>query len=400
MALAGAPAPGDWPRQRSPVLDWLVSDARRMPDGAALLTGLCEHLVETGLPLARGSFHLRLLHPQLFGTSFYWQRGAGEIRVFRAERGLERTDTYLSSPMRVLFEGAGAVRQRLDLPGAEFPFRLLYELRDAGLTDYVALPITFSDGKIHGTTWSSDRPGGFLSEHLEAIQDLLPVVSLLLEIRLDRLIAITLLDTYVGHDAGARILEGQIARGSGATLQAAVWFCDLIGFSAMSEHLARNELLDRLNQFFDGMAGAVEHHGGQILKFIGDAMLAVFPLEDERACLRALQAAIEARGRMAALNATRAERGETPLDYGIALHAGEVMYGNIGAAHRLDFTVTGPAVNVASRIERLCRTLGPKILVSDAFACGCGQMPFHSLGRHRLDGIEQEMELLTLPEAA
>lgn len=388
-----------WPQQRSPVLDWLVSDARRLPDGAALLTGLCQRLVEAGVPLQRASFHLRVLHPQLFGMGFHWRHGAEQVRIFRAERGIERTDAFQQSPMRALIEGAGAVRQRLDLPGTGFPFRVLYELRSEGLTDYVALPVTFSDGKIHGTTWASDRPGGFASADLQLIQDLLPIFGLLLEVHLDRLIAITLLDTYVGHHAGERILAGEITRGAGATLQAAVWFCDLRGFTAMSERLPRAELLDRLNEFFDGMAGAVERHGGEILKFIGDAMLAVFPLEDDRACLRALDAAIEARARMAAMNGARKEEGLAPLDYGIALHAGEVMYGNIGAANRLDFTVIGPAVNVASRIERLCRTLGPKLLVSDALACGCATSPFRSLGRHRLDGIEREVELFTPSEA-
>ena len=251
--------------------------------------------------------------------------------MFRAEHGIERTELFLRSPMRVLFEGAGAVRQRLDLPEAEFAFPLFEELRQQGLTDYVALPITFTDGKIHGTTWSSDRPGGFASEELAQIEDLLPLFGLLLEIHFNRRIAINLLDTYVGHNAGERILAGQITRGSGETVAAAIWYCDLRGFTALSERLGRDALLACLNDYFDCMAGAVERQGGEILKFIGDAMLAIFPLAGEEACRRALEAALEARATMAELNARRRERGDEALAFGIALHAGEVMYGNIGA---------------------------------------------------------------------
>ena len=279
------------------------------PTAAACCAALCERLVAAGLPLARASFHVRILHPQLFGIGYYWQRGSDEIRVFRAEHGIQETSVYQQSPMRILFEGAGAVRQRLDLPDVAFRFPLFDELRDEGLTDYVALPVTFSDGKIHGTTWSSDPPGGFTTGDLAQIYDLLPAFSLLLEIYLNRRIAITLLDTYVGHAAGERILRGQITRGSGETVRAAIWFCDLRGFTALAERLDRDRLLACLNQYFDRMAKPVQDHGGEILKFIGDAMLAVFPLDTSDACRRALQAALDARSAMAELNRRAAGAG-------------------------------------------------------------------------------------------
>jgi adenylate cyclase len=361
---------------------------------------LCERLVEAGMPLARASFHIRTLHPQLFGMGFYWQRGADDIRVFRAEHGIQETPLYQRSPMRLLFEGAGAVRQRLDLPATEFPFPLLNELRDEGLTDYVALPLTFSDGKIHGATWSSDRPRGFATEHLAQLYDLLPVFSLLLEIHLNRRIAVNLLSTYVGRDAGERILRGQITRGSGQTVRAAIWFCDLRGFTELSERTDRDTLLACLNQYFDRMAKPVEEHGGEILKFIGDAMLAMFPLDTNDACRRALQAALDARAAMGKLNSERAARGEEALGFGIALHAGDVMYGNIGAANRLDFTVIGPAVNLTSRLEKLCRSLGLDLLISDVFAGMCACADYRSLGTHRLSGIPRPVEVFTVPEAA
>ncbi len=389
-----------WPRRPGPVLDWLIAEARQLPDGQALLSELSVRLVQSGLPLARASFHIRTLHPQLFGIGIYWQRDVGQIRVFRAERGIERTDQFLRSPMRVLFEGAGAVRQRLDLPETEFAFPLFEELRQQGLTDYVALPITFTDGKIHGTAWVSDHPGGFASEDLVQIEDLLPLFGALLEVHFNRYVAVTLLDTYVGHRAGERILEGQITRGSGETVSAAIWYCDLRGFTALSERLGRDALLACLNDYFDAMAGAVEAHDGEILKFIGDAMLAIFPLAEEDACQRALHAALDARAKMAALNARRSERGDETLGFGIALHAGEVMYGNIGSARRLDFTIIGPAVNLATRIESLCRTLGRDLLISDRFAYYFLGYELHSLGRHHLAGIARPVEVFTLPDAA
>ena len=394
------PDAGDWPEHRSPILDWLIGEARRLPNGRSLLRALCERLVAAGLPLARASFHMRVLHPRLFGMGYYWQRGSDEIRVFRAEHGIEQTELYQRSPMRVLFEGAGAVRQRLDLPDMAFRFPLFYELRDQGLTDYVALPITFSDGKIHGTTWASDRPGGFETSHLAQIYDLLPLFSLLLEIHLNRRIAINVLDTYVGRQAGERILRGQITRGSGETVRAAIWFCDLRGFTELSERLDRDRLLACLNQYFDRMAGPVEKHGGEILKFMGDAMLAIFPFASEQACRRALQAALDARAAMAQLNRERAASGDEALGFGIALHAGDVMYGNIGAADRLDFTVIGPAVNLAARLERLCRELGLDLVLSGAFARLCAAPEYHRLGEYRLPGIKRPVEVFTVFEPA
>jgi len=395
----GAPAAAVWPERRSPILDWLIGDARRLPNARTLLRALCERLVAAGLPLARASSHIRVLHPQLFGVGYFWERGSAEVRLFRAEHGIQQTEFYRRSPIRVLFEGAGAVRQRLDLPDVAFPFPSFHELRNEGMTDYVALPITFSDGKIHGTTWVADRPDGFATSDLAQIYDLLPAFSLLLEIHLNRRIAINLLDTYVGHAAGERILRGQITRGSGETVGAAIWFCDLRGFTELSERMDRDRLLACLNQYFDAVAGPVEAHGGEILKFMGDAMLAIFPLGSDQACGRALAAALDARAAMARLNRERAAQGEEALRFGIALHAGDVMYGNIGAPDRLDFTVIGPAVNLASRLERLCRELGLDLVVSDAFVRLSDAPGYHLLGSYRLSGIARPVEVFTVLEA-
>jgi adenylate cyclase len=391
-----------WPRRPSAVLDWLVGPARHLGDGAAVQAELCRRMVEDGLPLARVSFHIRTLHPQMFGVTFYWRRGMEVAEFTQVPHGITDTDAFRSSPIRLLFEDElPEVRQRLDRPDAELPFLVYRELRAEGLTEHLALPLVFSDGKRHATTWATDRPGGFTAADLDRIRDLLPVLGLLIEIHLSRRIAINLLDTYVGRRAGARILAGQITRGSGETVRAAIWFCDLRDFTAMAAREERDAVIACLNQYFDCMAGLVEREGGEILKFIGDAMLAIFPLADEHACRRALRVASEARGAMAALNRARTAAGQAVLGYGIAMHVGEVMYGNIGAANRLDFTVIGPAVNIAARIEGLCRVLGPSILISEAFACQCGCADeLVSVGRHALRGVAGEVELFTLAELA
>lgn len=395
---AAAPE-GSWPRRRSRALDWLVQEAQRLPTAQALLEQLAERLMAEGVPLFRVTFNLLTLHPQMRAVGMIWRRDRAEVETMRVEHGVELTDRYLNSPMRILFEGAGAVRQRLDLPGVALPFPIYDELRRDGATDYVALPLVFSDGRSHGSTWTTDRHGGFTAGHLERIADLLPLVVLILEARLTRRIARNLLETYVGVRSGERILNGQIQRGTTETVEAAIWYCDLRGFTAMSERLPGEELVATLNAYFERVAGPVEAEGGEVLKFMGDGMLAVFPLDQAEAPCRAFAAAEGAIEGMAALNREREAAGKPALGFGIALHAGEVMYGNIGAPNRLDFTVIGPAVNQASRIESLCRELDRPLLVSDAFRQAC-QMDFVSLGRFGLKGVSEPAEIFALREAA
>ncbi len=384
----------------SSVVDWLLGDARYLPRGSVVLKELGHRLNAAGMQLARVSFHVRTLHPQLMGVGFLWYRDKDEVRVFEAHHGLRETELYQRSPLRLIFdEGVKEIRQPLDLDDGAFDFELFAELKAEGFTDYLALPLTFSDGKVHCSTWVTDREGGFDKSQLVQIHTILPIFSLLIEIHTNRRIAINLLDTYVGRQAGERVLSGQITRGSGDSVHAAIWFSDLRGFTAMSESRDRDALLSLLNQHFDRMADAVTAEGGEILKFIGDAMLAIFPIGDkdgDDSCERALRAALQAQKSMADLNVERASFGRDQLACGIALHVGEVMYGNIGSANRLDFTVIGPAVNLTSRIEGMCRKLGPNILLSDDFTTRAGNsMPLRSLGRHQLAGIRREVELFT-----
>lgn len=393
MAIAET---GTWPNRRGAALDWLVNESRSLRFADDLLAELCRRLVDDGLPLARATLHVRSLHPQFLGATLVWRPELEKTELIFITRDMIASSGYANSPVKALYEGAEGIRQRLELPlptDAE-DYGIYADLRDRGITDYLALPMLFTDGKRHACTWSTARPGGFSTADLVRINELLPVLAMALEIRINRRITRTLLETYVGRFAGDRILNGEITRGSGTTLRAAIWTCDMRGFTEISERWPRDEVIGHLNEYFDTMAMPVERNGGEILKFIGDAMLAVFPLDRPDACGRALKAAVEARDAMNVLNTRRREAGLSLTGYGIALHVGDVMYGNIGAASRLDFTVIGPAVNVASRLEALTKELRRHVLVSGSLAAACGgdPIPLVRLGSFRLRGVGDEVE--------
>jgi adenylate cyclase len=393
---------GAWPTRRCACLDWLVHDTAGIPYLDDLLAQLCARLHADGVPLDRATLHLRTLHPQFWGATLRWRPGMAAAELQFVGREVLGAARFLNSPVRALYEGAEGIRQRLDLPLAEGTpeFGVYADLRAEGIVDYVALPMVSTDGKRHACTWATKREGGFATAHLVRINDLLPVLAMAVEIRLNRRIARNLLDTYVGKFAGERILAGDIQRGSGTTIRAAIWTCDMRGFTMLSELWPRDDLIACLNEYFDTMAGPVEKHGGEVLKFIGDAMLAVFPLESPEACARALTAAIEAREAMRELNCRRRDKGAAETGYGIALHVGDVMYGNIGTATRLDFTVIGPAVNVAARLEALTKELRRHVLISGPFAelCPCAAERLVSLGHYRLRGVGEKVEVLGLPD--
>ena len=276
------------------------------------------------------------------------------------------------------------------------------DLHKLGMTDYVALPMLFVSGVVNVCTWATRRPGGFSTDDLAFINDLLPLLAMVIEIRLNRRNIKNVLETYVGKRAGERILAGEIRRGAGETVTAAIWICDIRGFTAMSGKLPRDRLINALNEYFDVMADAVTRHGGEILKFIGDAMLAIFPLDTPMACKRALDSAIDARTGMKELNERRKARGEEALEFGIALHAGDVMWGNVGAASRLDFTVIGPAVNLTVRMETLCKQVGCDILLSDTIAgmCEATSARVEPVGTYELRGIDRKVEIFRPVEMA
>jgi adenylate cyclase len=273
------------------------------------------------------------------------------------------------------------------------------------------MPLVFSDGETHVITFETDRCSGFTDVELCVMRGVVRVLARLLETHAVRRAAKTLLETYLGKHTGARVLQGLVKRGDGEDIHAVIWFCDLRDSTPMADSMQRAAFLGVLNDFFDCMAGAVLDHGGEVLRFIGDAALAIFPTgtsscgvrreccDTATACHAALEAAQDAQARMTVLNRKRAQSGEPPLRYGLALHMGDVTYGNIGVPGRLEFTVIGAAANEAARMEDLCKTLNRPLLISSEFRrCFPGKVV--SLGFHSLRGVSDPEEIFTLPDGA
>jgi len=267
---------------------------------------------------------------------------------------------------------------------------LYAELGTAGLTDYIAWPLDHTLGKRHLVTFASDAPSGFADDHVAVLADILAALALVSEIRLKNQLARTLLETYVGSHASEQILAGATTRGSGVTVDAAILICDLRDFTAFSNLRPRDAVIDILNGYFDAMAEPIVRHGGEILKFMGDGLLAIFPLSNPTACRDLMRAIGEAQTALARLNEQNLLAGRDALSYGIGVHVGEVMYGNIGSRNRLDFTVIGPAVNIASRLESLTKEVKRLVLFSKAFVerAGC-ETKLENVGSYPLRGLSE-----------
>jgi adenylate cyclase len=382
-----------------PVAIWLLQEAHDLADTRAVIGGLCQRLSATGFPVFRLFVSIRTLHPQVAAIGYQWRRGEALPSETPREHGIDRQEVYLRSPVKLIHDGAPEVRRRLAASMVhEFP--ILDDLAAEGVADYLLLPLRFSSKLINAISVATDRAGGFSETEVARFRQLVLPLSLVLEVKETRRIASTLLDTYLGHDAGRRVLGGLVQRGDGITLAAALWYCDLRSFTATTETLPRDEIIALLNDYFTCMVGAVHRHGGEVLKFIGDAMLAIFPIADDldrdRACLAALTAAEDALADLDDLNQRRQAAGKAILEADIALHSGAVMYGNIGAPDRLDFTVIGTAVNLVTRLERMSKELGHQLLASARFASPCGSK-LVSIGHYRLRGFSQPQEIFALP---
>lgn len=373
------------------LFDWLVDGAPGAATPMAVLERVGPDLVTAGVPLARMTAFVRTLHPSVMGRSFTWESGHA-VEVREASWALLESDTFKKSPVARVFETGTAVRRRL---GGELDFGDLRALGDAGFTDYVALPMHFMGGSVHGITFATKAPAGFGDADLAALAHVVRPLSRVGETLALMRTAVNLLNAYVGNDAGDRILKGQIQRGDTQNIDCVIWFSDLRGFTRLSGERTPTEIIAVLNEFFDCQVPAIERAGGQVLKFIGDGLLAIFPLGGGRDVGAvgdaAVRASNEAMAALAALNQTRAARSEAPLAFGVALHVGEVAYGNIGGAGRLDFTAIGPAVNLASRIEGLTGKLGRPVLVSRELAARLPRA--NSVGLFELKGVTGPTEV-------
>jgi adenylate cyclase len=377
------------------IVQWLTSGTRDERFIDNIFAELCIRLQRAGIPVKRASLHLLIHHPQWLGARIMWSDGMQEAEIARVDYDVRERSEYIGSPANEIHEGASEVRENLERdPATGRQHAVFDEMRTKGLTDYVAWPVYHTLGKRHLVTFATDQSGGFDEAHIATLSGLLPVLALVSEIRMKNRLARTLLETYVGSHAGELILAGATRRGSGTTVRAAIMICDLRDFTAISDNWPRDDVIDLLNGYFDAMSEPIARHGGEILKFIGDGLLAIFPLSEPRACANLLHAVTEARQAMTALNEKNGESGWAPLNYGIGVHVGDVMYGNIGSRARLDFTVIGPAVNMASRLEALTKQLGKPVLLSRAFADSVeGDFALEPVGEYPVRGFSDPIEL-------
>jgi adenylate cyclase len=376
------------------LLDWLLFEVGNTSDLAGFLGAFGSALEGNGLAVWRVTFHIPTFHPEQRAFSFEWTSG-GTTEVTPRAHGIEQTAAYLTSPLRAATESGKPLRRRLDAPQPDLP--VLTELRAAGATDYLMVPLKLLL-RTAGISFTTRRPGGFTDGNIAALETTAAAATPHISLRSIRLSAINLLNTYVGRGAGEHILAGQFRRGDGETIHAAIWYCDLRGFTRLSDALPRDELIAVLNQWFETMVRAVESETGEVLKFIGDGMLAIFPSrpDDAGACCRAaLRAARRALTAMDDLNDGRRAAEKNALHFGLALHIGDVSYGNIGAPHRLDFTVIGPAVNFASRLEEQTKLTGHSLLISQEFATAAGEK-LQPIGRLHLRDIAEPQEVFTI----
>ena len=330
-------------------VDWLAGEGRRHAELGTFTQRLCDRLVELDAPLWRVRLAYRTLHPQVFAQTATWTQGQ-PVRVYTREHGVEQTEAYLGSPIAHVYEHGNPFHRCLDELAAGRDHSVLFEIARAGGTDYLALPLAFSTGATSAVLIVvTNRAGGFEHDDLVKLAVFCDYLAPLTEVFSTRHAARSLLDTYVGPRTGERVLRGLIKRGDGEMIRAAMWFSDLRDFTALTENLSPADLLGTLNEYFELVAAAVTARGGEILRFIGDAMLIVFPQENQRdegeVCTGALDAAQDAFSSLATVNHSRVRRGRPPIRFGVGLHVGEVIYGNVGAPNRLDFTVMGPAVN-------------------------------------------------------
>ena len=389
----GAPIPG------GQVERWLLREGPHIQSIVEMFDELCWRLVGDGLPLWRATLHMGTLHPQIRSLGARWLRAFNIIEEYRILNGSEATEEYLRSPIRTATERGTPFRRSLNEDTPEYP--LLTKLRGFGVTDYFALALNRTFRRFPVVTWATDRPSGFSDEDIAAFEEINPALAAIVETRAVRRMTENLLDTYLGPQAGRRVLAGQIQRAEGERLRAVIMMTDMRGFTALSDRLPGEEVIELLDDYFDAIVTPVAARKGETLKFMGDGVLAIFPAADDddfsSASVQALEAALEGLERLGIVNKKRREADRTEVRIGIGLHLGEVIFGNVGAADRLDFTVIGPAVNLASRIEGLTKRLLRPILVSSAFAQICPR-PLVSLGFHPVRGLFEPEEVFGLPE--
>jgi adenylate cyclase len=388
------------------IAEWLERTALRGEPALELVTGLSERMVAAGIPLSRMTAMVDTLHPVLEGSVVRWVEGEEGASTFTYDRDYDQSRWHDTAYYHLDRSGLPAYRERLQA-GKDPDLPALAEFRDDGYRDYLVVVERFEDSGSVGemtciySSWMTRAPEGFSEAAVATIRRLSPVLALALKCQELHGISTTIAQTYLGRNAAARVMQGGILRGVASEIDAVLWSSDLMSFTAHSEALEPAELIPFLNAYSGALVVAIEAEGGDVLKFMGDGLLAIFPVDGDpaAACRAALRAEQEARRLVAQVNTARADSGRRTTDFYLALHLGRVYFGNIGSAERLDFTVIGPAVNEASRIMALCSSVRRPLLLSARFAEAAdatGDLPLASVGRFALKGVSEAQHLYTL----
>ncbi len=371
------------------IIRWLNAGAPGAKLPQDVLKLLAGRLVEAGVPLNSATVFVTTLHPNIMGRRFSWTDGQ-EVTIDEVSYHDPAAGT--PTPFHAVVHTGKLLRRKLTEPAANDDFAVLDEMRQAGLTDYLVQPLLFTNGEVHAASWATARADGFSDTDLAAIDAVLAPFSRLAEVFALRRTASNLLNTYVGRNAGERILHGRIRRGDTERIRAVIWLSDLRGFTRLTNTRPGEEVIALLNEHFDCIVPPIEAEGGEILSYLGDGVLAIFPLGDDdgepaRMCGAALRAARAAHDKTIERNATRSP--ESPeLNFGLGLHIGDVLYGNIGAANRLYFTAIGVAVNLSARLQTLARDVGREVVASADFAANCDE-ELEELGRFEVAGFAE-----------
>ncbi len=392
------------------IYKWATEQGLRGANAETVFDEYCRRLVVDGVRLLRGHVSTPTLHPQWSGYGYTWRRQTNAINVQVFLRNGAPSDLWLTSPFAWLIEQAHAgrvtvdMRRHLERGPDQRDFPALVEFHAEGATDYYAAIYVFGENgdPAHGKgvvfSFTTDAPGGFSDFEIELIQSTLPVISLALKAHAGHQIASNLLRTYLGEHTAQRVHTGSILRGATEGLHAALLYADVRGFTKLTDVTPGSEIIEMLDDIFEALIAPMRTRGGHVLKFIGDALLAIFPFEegDEAyACRMALDSAEEAIGELEKRRVERMEAGRPFAKVDVALHVGDVLYGNFGGVDRLDFTAIGPAVNEVARLEKLCEPLGRTLLMSERFARGASECPgrMTSLGSFTLRGVGEPKQV-------
>jgi len=402
---------------------WLVIEAPQAATIAEVLHGFACRLNEAGLDLLRLNLQVRPLSPQVSAALFAWtptertpslstlarivdstreEFENGVVNVTSLAHGAFQSEAFRVSPFfPIIVGGAPELRRAITPEQRTFEFPILGDLHALGATDYLARPIGFHETAPSAISVATRRAGGFNDAQVELFRSVLPALSLALSPRIVSYAMHALLGAYLGPKTAERVLAGRVQRGDVEEMDAVVWFSDLRGFTPMTAGASPRELIAWLNDYFTAVARGITKHDGEILKFIGDAVLAVWPVAGSRSpeatCRAALEAARDANAELDLLNQARTLRGLQPLQHGIGLHVGPVQYGNIGAEERLDFTVIGSAVNMASRLESAAGKLGLRVIASAEFAARA-QAGLAPAGEVELKGLPGKQAVFSLAD--